>query len=565
MTNSSSTDLKYTLASDIAKLELVFEAAKEGYFCMTPQGHIRLFNKRFYRDFDIDPDSDTGFDNWLSLVWEEDRQMLTDAVTLQKYDKQDVVISQYRIRNRKNECVWIEALGKLVLDDNGEVDVIVGYHADITERKRREDSVKQLAYWDSLTGLYNRNKMVEAIEHRIHDQRSAHLLYIDLEQFRSVNNILGFEVGDQVLVHISNMILEILPPQALLARHYGAEFVVLLDNNQAEVVHETAQIILSKIQSPIWIMDKYLSLDAKMCVYPISDFSLSGDQVIQKAQMILSAMKETSSESILYYNTQVEAHYMRQLNIERFMKSSLSKREFSLNYQPIFDMKTDLIEGFEALLRWHNPILGQVFPDEFIPIAEKNLLIYELGQFVLHESCRFLKQLNVQGFFPYMSVNVSAVQLNQPAFSEQVLSIIDSFNIQRHQIVLEVTESVTLDGSEHKREVLKYLKEQGVQLAIDDFGTGYSSINSIISLPINYLKIDKSLVQQANTSSDSLALIELLAAFTNRAHYHIVAEGVETKAIQETLRSIGITLGQGYLFSRPLSEADALALLMQRL
>jgi diguanylate cyclase (GGDEF)-like protein len=545
--------------SDIKQLELVFEVAKDGYYYMYPDGTEKLFNHHFYSRFDIDPtDVNKNYDNWLNLIHHEDRQILSNAILLHKEDNQKLIVSHYRVRNKKNEYIWIESSERTILDENNNIKALFGCHSIHCDSKIATDSVSELAYKDPLTDLYNRNKTIQCLNNmKCHDEK-GYLLYIDLENFKSINTLLGFEVGDEVIVCISKMIQSACPSTVTLSRNYGAEFMLVACESAIEDIYALSTSILNNIQAPIWLLDKYLTFDAKICIYPIVDSEFISNKIIQNSQMMISAMKENDKAQILYYDTDVEQQYIRKLHIDRLMRGGLTKHEFYVAYQPIYNLNSGTIEGFETLLRWENDVLGNVSPEEFIPIAEKNHVINDLGNFVLSNACKFIKEITNDNFAPYVSVNVSSVQLNQPRYVDHTLKIIDSWGIERTQLVIEVTESITLDGSINKLEVLRQLCQEGLKLAIDDFGTGYSSLNSIITLPLSYLKIDKSLIQSTNTSPESFAMIELLVNFSLRTNYKIIAEGIETHPIHDSLKNIGISCGQGYLYSRPLTKSKIL-------
>lgn len=550
MDNSDATECERRIMSRI------FDIARDGYFYMNNEGIHTLYNENFYNQFGLTNNfAGIHFKDWLDRVHKEDRQSLLEAIGMQQQGSTEKLVSRYRVLSAENEYLWIESIGHTIKDAQGQFEALIGYHTALSESAIKAESVSDLAYKDVLTGLYNRNKAVEFMESLKKTHHNGYLLYIDIENFKSINTLLGYEIGDEVIVYISQILQGICPEDFILARNYGAEFMIMCSETTSDVA-ELAQKVLGHVQAPIWMMDKYLTFDAKICIYPIRKDETHSDRIIQKAQMMISAMKG-QEESILFYDQQIELQYTRKLNIDRLMRGGLSKHEFYVIYQPIYNINTGNVEGFEALLRWYNELLGYVTPDEFIPIAEKNHTIYDLGNFVLANACRFIKEMTTETFMPYVSVNVSPIQLNQPFYLDNTLQIIDSCGAARNQIVIEVTESVTLEESGvNKLEILKQLNKEGLKLAIDDFGTGYSSLNSIITLPLSYLKIDKSLVQGSNTNPESLAMIELLVTFSNRTNYKIIAEGIEDKSVHDAMRDIGITCGQGFLYSKPLTKGQ---------
>lgn len=555
------TPLTHSTTNDIQKLELVFDAANEGFFYMTSDGATRFFNKGFYSKFDLNLEN-SSLENWAQIVHPDDRDAFNDGVVSHLKNQTDSVLAQYRTINKQGKIVWIESLGRYIYNEQDRTAAIVGYHADITERKLEEERIKKLAFHDPLTGLFNRNYAHAFLESLMADGDSGYLIYIDIHHFKNINMTFGYETGDAFLCMIAERLKSVLPSYACIARHYVDEFIVIVPTSESNEIESLIQLIHDDISSSFFIQNTPIMIKSHICIYPIipahyTVHPVTPDQILHKTHVVVSHMKSNQQVGIQHYNHEIETRYTRQLEIEHHLPWALANKEMYVQFQPVVDNKTGKLKGFETLLRWKNPVLGIVGPDEFIPVAEKNTFINAIGDFVLKSACEFIKQLTAIGGKQSVSVNLSLVQLYQPDYVERTLNIIKDAQVATDRLVLEVTESVTLDKSEYL-EKLHFLHKQGIQLAIDDFGTGYSSLNAIIALPVSYLKIDRSLISDLLTSAATTTLIEMVTAYSKRVNYSIIAEGVETEALRAKLIELNVPLSQGYLFSRPLDSIDAL-------
>ncbi|MGD9678360.1 MAG: EAL domain-containing protein [Vulcanibacillus sp.] len=542
--------------NDIEKLKIIFEASNEGFFYMDNKNNVHFYNTNFYESFDIDLKNSTLMD-WNSLINPEDRAVLESSVDMQRVNKIDVVKTRYRVKNKFNEYVWIEAIGKLILNNENEVEYMVGSHTDFTERKKNEDKILYMAYHDELSGLYNRNKISEVLTKELKSPSGAgYFLYIDIKNFNLLNDIMDYHAADEVIKIIANRLLLVTPAKSYIARNYSDEFIILINNKYIESIKDLTQNILDNIRLPISIYGRIIKLDVRIGVlsYPMKE--KDSETIILDAKKVISMIKDKNILGISYYDGELQKSHLRKLNIERCLLNALSNKEIYLNFQSIVDLKTGKVNGFEALLRWNNSELGNVYPDEFISIAEKSLLINDLGDFVLEEACIFGAKLDKMGINVTISINVSPIQLQEIGYVTKVLNTISRTGFYKNSVYLEITESTALDLNEIVINNLRDLHLEGLKISIDDFGTGYSSINSIISLPISQLKVDRSLINKADNSIEVMKLIELLVSYSHVLKYEIVAEGIETDIMLSKILGAEVDCGQGFLFSKPLLSEE---------
>lgn len=550
--------------SDIEKLKIIFEASNEGFFYMDNSNNVHFYNTNFYENFDIDLENSTLAD-WNALVYSEDREILKTSVEMQVTNKLDVVKTRYQVKNRFNEYVWIEAIVKIILNKENEIEYMVGSHTDITERKKNEDKILYMAYHDELTGIYNRNKIHEVLANELKSpEGTGYFIYIDIKNFGLLNDIMNYQVADEVLKIIANRLLNVVPVKSFVARNYSDEFIIVINKKYIDDIKDVTKELLEIIRLPICICGRYIQLDVRIGVLSYPMDRIDSETIILDAKKVISMMKDKNILGISYYNGELQKNHLRKLNIERCLLNALSNKEIYLNFQSIVELKTGKIQGFEALLRWENPELGRVNPDEFISIAEKNLLINDLGDFVLEEACLFGAELKQLGMNAKISINVSPVQLQRSDYFTRVLNTISRTKFDKNLIYLEITESTALDLDEVVINNLRELHFEGLKISIDDFGTGYSSINSIISLPISQLKVDRSLIKKADNSIEVMKLIELLVSYSHVLKYEIVAEGIESDIMLNKILEADVDCGQGFHFSKPLLSREIITSIKDR-
>ncbi|SDO30715.1 bifunctional diguanylate cyclase/phosphodiesterase [Vreelandella arcis] len=468
---------------------------------------------------------------------------------------------------RKNGDVFPEWLTiSAVYDPQGTLTHYVATMSDISERKAAEQEIHQLAFYDPLTGLANRRLFLDRMEATLKEVtrhgRFGALLFIDIDNFKQINDTLGHYVGDQLLQHLGRLMGQMLRETDTLARLGSDEFAVLIGGmgksreHTAELAENIAQKLQDVIQQPITIEDNLLSVTASIGLTVVSDYASSVDDYLQQADMALFQAKSSGRSALSFFDPTMQAELLARVRLENELRQALANEEWRLHYQPQVDQDGRCI-GVEALLRWEHPERGLVTPDVFIHLLESTELINPVGDWVLETACRQLAQWARQPAFAKLSVavNVSALQFRQVDFVGKVEAILQRTGAPCHKLKLEVTESLFVEARDDAREKMLRLKQHGVRFALDDYGTGYSSLAYLAHLPLDQLKIDKSFVQQVIESKANAAIVESTIALAKSLSLEVIAEGVASDAQQTWLLSHGCRTYQGHRYGQPMPLA----------
>jgi diguanylate cyclase (GGDEF)-like protein len=438
--------------------------------------------------------------------------------------------------------------------------------------------VRQLAYYDNLTGLPNRvlflDRFSQALElARRHGHKTA-VLFIDLDNFKRINDTLGHGIGDDLLRTMAERLSRCLRagdaatrrmPVATAARLGGDEFTVLLTElDQEEDASVVAQRILDRLAQPVYLAAHQMIVTASI---GIALFPQDGDSVetlLKHADLAMYFAKRTGPNTFQYFLEPMNARALKRLTMENHLRRALDRGEFSLCYQPQIDLRTGQVSGLEALLRWHNDELGSISPAEFIPVAEESGLIAAIGVWVLRTACRQAKAWRDQGVpLPRIAVNVSVKQFAQRNFLEIVKTVLAETRLEPRVLEIEITESILMKDPAGAAVTLRALKELNVQIAIDDFGTGYSSLSRLRELPIDCLKIDLSFMRNVGADLGDQAIASAVIAMADSMELCVIGEGVETSSQLDFLRRKQCQEVQGFFLSRPLPPAQAEAFLLK--
>ncbi len=449
--------------------------------------------------------------------------------------------------------------------DYGGEPMIIASARDITERKALEEQMRHQAFHDALTGLPNRILFKDRLEHALARtdrlQDSVAIFFIDLDNFKYINDTLGHETGDELLVEVARRLEKCVRPADTVARLGGDEFTALLEDlgevGEAAVV---AERILERLQLPIVLKGQEVFADASVGIAFASSSGDGSDELMRKADMAMYKAKEDGKGRYRVFDLNMEAVEQGRLELETALRRALQRDELSIHYQPEVALQDGRIVGFEALLRWDHPTFGSVSPADFIPLAEETGLIVTIGRWVLKEACRQAKQWHERHEctpLPLMSVNLSVQQFQNPGIVQDVRDALNESGLKPESLVLEITESVALNDAPTTTATLRELKELGVQLAIDDFGTGYSSLSYLRRLSADFLKIDRSFIEKLGSKPDDTVLVSGVIKLAQSLGLKVVAEGVEEIRQVGWLRDLGCDIAQGYYFQRPLSGEKA--------
>ena len=448
-----------------------------------------------------------------------------------------------------------------VLDRNGLVRYTIATGIDITDRKNLEVELAHLSLHDPLTGLPNRRLLMDRLDHALQSRRRGEtcVLFLDIDDFKVVNDSLGHDVGDQVLKVVAERLTQVLRPGDTVARLSGDEFAVVLeDSTDGNSPDRVASRLLEVVARPIEIRDRRLALTLSIGIAIVTDAGSAGD-LLRNADFAMYAAKAAGGAQYCHYASQDRAAVDDAARLEADLAGAVDRGELRVHYQPIVDLRTGLITGVEALVRWQHPERGLLAPDRFIPIAERTGSIIELGGWVLTTACRELRtwQRAIPGLS--MAVNVSGKQLESAKLVGQVRDAIHQTGIAPASLILEVTESVLIA---HPAAVarLARLKALGLRLAIDDFGTGYSSLSYLRRIAVDILKIDREFTDGAD-SPDGLKLLHGIVQLGRLMGLSLIAEGIERTEQIGPLVDAGCQEGQGFLFARPVDATTLSGLL----
>ncbi|TAN49761.1 MAG: EAL domain-containing protein, partial [Rhodospirillales bacterium] len=437
-----------------------------------------------------------------------------------------------------------------------------GIFSDISERKKAEERIRNLAYFDVLTGLPNRRLFNDRLSMAINSAKRHHqhlaILFLDLDLFKRINDTLGHSVGDRVLEEMSNRLKICMRDADTVSRMGGDEFTILMSEVQeVEDAVRLARRIIESIREPFLIEDRELFITTSIGISVFPEDGDSPEVLVKNADIAMYRAKDLGRNSYQLYTPQMNAKSFERLAMENEMRKAIERGEFILNYQVKMNLDTGGIAGAEALVRWKHPDLGLVPPADFIPLAEDTGLIIPLGEWVLRAACQQNKAWQDRGLPPIrMAVNISPHQFNQADLVGRVRGILAETGLEPSFLELEVTESVLMEHMDIAAFMLNELRSLGVVTSIDDFGTGYSSLAYLKRIPIDALKIDASFMHEITTDEGDAEIVSAIIGLAHNLRLKVVAEGVETEEQIAFLRSHGCDEIQGYLVSRPVSAEN---------
>ena len=505
-------------------------------------------------------------EEWFDRIDKRDREHFDDALNQHVEGATKHFECEYRLIARGDETRWVLSRGLAVRDERGQALRIAGSMTDITRRKQTEARLLHEAMHDALTGLPNRNLFIDRLDlalRRFHRDptRMFAVLFFDLDRFKHVNDSLGHAVGDELLAQIAGRLNSCLRPGDTLARLGGDEFGIVLNDidgpTDAIYVVERLQEALSR---EVEIETHTVYTSASIGIAISSEAYRTSDEIVRDADIAMYRAKNSGHATYAVFDTSMHDQAMFQHRMETDLRRALERGEFDVFYQPIIDMNSERIQGFEALLRWQHPSRGLIMPEEFIGLVEETTLVVPIGWWVIERACQQLATW--QKLFPVepplaMSVNVSGKLFFTDDMAKRLAALLEDCNIPRHSFRLEITERVVMDHEDLVLSALADLRDLGVELHIDDFGTGYSSLSYLQRFRYDSLKIDRSFVSTMSEKVDSSAIVEAIIKLGSTLGMKVIAEGVETPDQVNRLRAMNCPEAQGFWYSRPMHHDAA--------
>jgi diguanylate cyclase (GGDEF)-like protein/PAS domain S-box-containing protein len=543
--------------------------AQLGNWEIDTESMVMSWSEEVYRILGLDPQcSSPSVAALLDVVHEEDREQVRHwfSLALKTGDTHSI---NHRVLGPKGSlCNVFQQVGAVV-DADGSVIELQGTIQDLTERQKFEDKIRELAYFDSLTGLPNRNSfmmhVLQSIKSAKRHQEKLAALFLDLDDFKRINDTLGHSAGDLLIKIVAQRLEECLRCQDVVAREEGDavshmvsrfggdEFTILLqdlrDNEDAAVV---AQRILQALSRPLNLAGHEIVITPTIGIAVFPEDGDNREILFRNADAAMYSAKRSGKNSFRFYDNHMNAQARERLTMENQLRKALERNELALHYQPQLDIDSGEIIGVEALLRWNSEELGNVPPDDFIPLAEDSGLIHPIGEWVLRTACAQVKAWQDTGVpIRRVAVNISARQFARRDFLQLINQVLDDTGLAPESLELEITESLLMQDMEGAIATMNKLKQLGVLLAIDDFGTGYSSLSYLKRFPIDRLKVDRSFIHELTTNAEDAAITMALIAMADTLDLRVIAEGVETKEQLVSLTEKCCHEIQGYYLSRP--------------
>ncbi len=507
--------------------------------------------------------------DWFATVHSEDLPVVQEAITAHLDGGTPHFTIEYRSRHRDGSYRWIQARALAVRDQAGRPYRMAGSLTDITGRKRVEEELAYSAFHDPLTGLPNRALFLDRLGQLMAQSRrragySYAVFFMDLDRFKNINDSLGHNVGDRLLIAIAHSLQAFVRHGDTIARLGGDEFAMLANDVGGEPdLSRIAERLLDRLKAPYRVGEHEIFTSASVGIACGGAHYKHPDEILRDADTAMYRAKARGKACYELFDGTMHHRAVALLALETDLRRALDRKEFVIQFQPIVDIRKRKVQSFEALVRWRHPTRGLLLPCDFIAVAEETGIIVPIGIWVLTESCRYAHEWQKYHPTAAVSVNLSPRELQQANIVETVAGVIQSTKISPSTLILELTEGALSEDPAGVGEKLVRLRALGVKVYIDDFGTGYSSLSHLQRLPCDTLKIDRSFVGRLGTEKGSGEIVHAIVSLARNLGMHVVAEGIETRQQLEALRKLGCELGQGFWFSAPL-EPEAVMALVQK-
>ncbi len=520
----------------------------------------------------------SGFDGklnvsqtWIDAIHPEDVESLLEGIKVSLETMSDYY-HKVRVVSILGATKWADFHSRILIDEQNHVEGFIATFSDTTESHIIQEKLRQVAQFDTLTGLANRMLLQDRLERAFLNAQRDHsivsIFFIDLDEFKNINDTLGHDIGDLLLQQVATRLSNIMRRSDTIARFGGDEFVVLLgkDDHFTEIL-VVAEKIITQLAEPYTIQSHQVYVTISLGIAQGSHSDSNPETLLKNADLALYSAKKEGKNTYQIYNQEFEHDTVKRLHLLNQLRSNNDMSRYILLYQPLCNTHDKSIRGFEALIRFLDGDGKLVSPDDFIPILEESGMILEVGKWVIKQSCKQLSLWQNQGIFPdngYLSFNVSAKQLLKPGFIDDIKECCMHYKIEPRHLVVELTETVIINKPEKIRVILNEVRDFGIRLALDDFGTGYSSLSYLQNYPFDIIKIDKSFIDDLSENSKDSKITKAIVALASSMGLSVAAEGVENEFAYIAIKKMGVDSFQGYFMSKPISTEDAGLKLVQQ-
>ncbi len=517
-----------------------------------------------YFDFKLNEYSDLT--RTLEVICDEDKENVRNLFYLEKEHKDEEVYVAKLTDNK----TFVEIQSVIHYDESGAISEKLISFYDVTKRQNLKNELSFMAYYDSVTGLYNRNyfiqKLKDFLEKAEKERTIVSVLMIDIDDFHKINDGMGIIYGDEVVQDFGIYLRELLNDKIIGSRFDGDIYALAIYDPAGQTrVDAICDAIKERTSKPFKLTNgSEVSFTVSIGVSEYPEGGTGALELINGAEIVMLKAKEAGKDTIKFFDTTVLNEFKNSIDIENRLKIAVSNMDFFLNFQPQFNSVTQTLRGVEALIRWKNPDGKIVSPGIFIPLAEKTGSIIAIGDWVLDTAVKiFMEWKKKYDYDMILSVNISSIQYKRPDFVTKVMSTVNKYGLDPSKLELEITESVLIDDMKTVFEKMEELRDFGIRISIDDFGTGYSSLQYLKSLPADTLKLDKTFIDSAENDSSTKIIIETMIGMSKKLGFETVAEGVETKEQLEILENMGCDIIQGYYLGKPVSDEEIENLLLR--
>lgn len=539
--------------------EFISSSSNEGFRYVNYETGYVIASSKWRELFGIEKGNEADEEGFMDLLFEEDRKKFKDKLQriIGKQEKNYQI--EYRINDGR---VWVSHSGTNKYNRDGVLVEKFSFFHDITSEKEKQMEMEYMAYFDADTGVYNRNYFIKRLDKAIMKSLNGgfnrvQIMYIDIDNYNIITDSMGYENGDELIIKFAKMLLDYSSSSIKIGRFRNDEFAVAMYDAECEnQIIDIYNDLKKRLVSPIRLSDGnevYVTLSVGITSYPVGGVNAS--ELVKCADIAMYNVKRNGKNSMCVFEKSMLNKFIQNVTMEKKLKVAVEKLDFVLNYQPQYYSYKNELRGVEALIRWKIGEDEYISPGEFIPMAEKNGCIIYIGEWVINQALNdFVDWKMNYGYTGMMSINISAIQLQDSNFATMMLEKIKERNVIPSDIEIEITESVLIENFDKTISMLEELRRHGFKVSLDDFGTGYSSLSYLKSIPIDTLKIDKSFVDTMLTDTSTSIITDALIKMVKQLGLETIAEGVETEEQYEYLRKINCDNIQGFLLGRPMSS-----------